>query len=164
MVEQGFCKAKVGGSNPLLGSVYPERSRRAGVAERPIAPDCKSGARTGYVGSNPTSSTYFVRAVVRVRGTPIKEDIVRGESYLQHLLRSCSRSGSRSFSNFLCCKGMTPLRGSKYAFPGCSKWLGSARHPRVSSNSPYQSIILVGKDSSETPCAGPITLYHPAPI
>ena len=27
-----------------------------GVAERPIAPGCKPGARKGFVGSNPTSS------------------------------------------------------------------------------------------------------------
>lgn len=33
--------------------------RRAGVAEWSIASDCKSDARTGYIGSNPVPSTQY---------------------------------------------------------------------------------------------------------
>lgn len=41
MVEQGFCKAKVEGSNPFLGSLF---NFIAGVAEWAIAPVCRTGA------------------------------------------------------------------------------------------------------------------------
>ncbi len=41
MVEQRFCKAKVGGSTPLLGL---SSLKNAAVAERSIASDCKSDA------------------------------------------------------------------------------------------------------------------------
>ena len=52
-------KQQVSGSNPLVGSTKVEQIiYQAEVAERPIAPDCKSGARTGYGGSNPSLSTF----------------------------------------------------------------------------------------------------------
>ncbi len=45
MVEQHFCKVKVMGSNPFAGSI----KILAGLAERSIAPDCKSGALVATV-------------------------------------------------------------------------------------------------------------------
>ena len=42
-----------------------------GLGEWLNPPDCKSGARKGYVGSNPTPSTIFMN---KVKGTK-KEDI-----------------------------------------------------------------------------------------
>ena len=63
----GFC-ARVGfaggsflGYPADLGMVialcYTELRRVGGMGEWLIPPDCKSGARKGYVGSNPTPST-----------------------------------------------------------------------------------------------------------
>lgn len=46
MVEQHFCKVKVMGSNPFAGSIH---MIKAGLAERSIAPDCKSGALVATV-------------------------------------------------------------------------------------------------------------------
>jgi catechol 2,3-dioxygenase-like lactoylglutathione lyase family enzyme len=68
-VAQPTCNRKVGGFESPLG--LPTEGGRGcplwecllywvtagGVAERPNAPDCKSGARRGFVGSNPTPST-----------------------------------------------------------------------------------------------------------
>lgn len=46
--------------------VYPERSRRARVAERTNAPVCKTGDRKVYLGSNPNSSTKGLRGLPRI--------------------------------------------------------------------------------------------------
>ena len=43
---------------PITGrEILSEVYQIAGVAERSIAPDCKSGGLTAYIGSNPVSST-----------------------------------------------------------------------------------------------------------
>src|ERR671933_546744 len=51
LAEQRFCKPQVAGSSPIVGSVP------GGVAERLMAPDCKSGSRKGFAGSNPAPTT-----------------------------------------------------------------------------------------------------------
>lgn len=54
MVEQLFCKQQVVGPNPTLGSTD------AGMPEWTIGMVCKTIARKGYEGSNPSPSTNFL--------------------------------------------------------------------------------------------------------
>ena len=53
LVEHLICNQRVGGSSPFTGSSQV----RAGVVEWLMAPGCKPGRLTSYVGSNPSPST-----------------------------------------------------------------------------------------------------------
>lgn len=59
MVEQPHGKGQVVGPIPTLGSArcIKNKLENAGMAEWSIATVCKTVARTGYVGSNPTPGT-----------------------------------------------------------------------------------------------------------
>src|ERR1700759_1928284 len=55
LVEHLICNQRVGGSSPFASSVRV--LKRAGVVEWLMAPGCKPGGFTPYVGSNPTPCT-----------------------------------------------------------------------------------------------------------
>ena len=55
MVEHLICNQRVGGSSPFAGSTAKQSV--AGVVEWLMAPGCKPGGLTPYVGSNPTPCT-----------------------------------------------------------------------------------------------------------
>src|ERR1051325_10377259 len=55
LVEHLICNQRVGGSSPFAGSM--SHLKIAGVVEWLMAPGCKPGGFTPYVGSNPTPCT-----------------------------------------------------------------------------------------------------------
>ena len=55
LVEHLICNQRVGGSSPFAGSTAKQSV--AGVVEWLMAPGCKPGGLTPYVGSNPTPCT-----------------------------------------------------------------------------------------------------------
>src|ERR1041385_2653644 len=55
LVEHLICNQRVGGSSPFAGSTA--KLSVAGVVEWLMAPGCKPGGLTPYVGSNPTPCT-----------------------------------------------------------------------------------------------------------
>ena len=56
LVEHLICNQRVGGSSPFAGSTK-HLAGYAGVVEWLMAPGCKPGRLTPYVGSNPTPCT-----------------------------------------------------------------------------------------------------------
>ena len=56
LVEHLICNQRVGGSSPFAGSTK-HLTGYAGVVEWLMAPGCKPGRLTPYVGSNPTPCT-----------------------------------------------------------------------------------------------------------
>src|SRR6185295_6628495 len=56
LVEHLICNQRVGGSSPFAGSTAKTKVV-AGVVEWLMAPGCKPGGLTPYVGSNPTPCT-----------------------------------------------------------------------------------------------------------
>ena len=59
MVEHLICNQRVGGSSPFAGSTK-HLTVDAGVVEWLMAPGCKPGRLTPYVGSNPTPCTKAI--------------------------------------------------------------------------------------------------------
>src|SRR6185295_154039 len=58
LVEHLICNQRVGGSSPFAGSTK-HLTGYAGVVEWLMAPGCKPGRLTPYVGSNPTPCTRW---------------------------------------------------------------------------------------------------------
>ena len=61
LVEHLICNQRVGGSSPFAGSTEFLINGRAGVVEWLMAPGCKPGGLTPYVGSNPTPCTIKMK-------------------------------------------------------------------------------------------------------
>src|ERR687892_557751 len=64
LVEHLICNQRVGGSSPFAGSTAYLQD--AGVVEWLMAPGCKPGGLTPYVGSNPTPCTALPIADFRL--------------------------------------------------------------------------------------------------
>ncbi len=61
LVEHLICNQRVGGSSPFAGSrSFSDLRGVAGVVEWLMAPGCKPGRLTPYVGSNPTPCTMIM--------------------------------------------------------------------------------------------------------
>src|SRR6267142_6007842 len=96
LVEHLICNQRVGGSSPFAGSTK-HLTGYAGVVEWLMAPGCKPGRLTPYVGSNPTPCTSGIADFgMRISDLRRRVRIRNLKSTIRNRMGGCSSVGRAS--------------------------------------------------------------------